>query len=130
MLMPPVTVVQAAATVQTKVQAKAALMIDLQTGQIIAQQNAHQVLPIASLSKLLTLLVVEQAVADHQIRWDSQVQAATAEIKLSHNPNYSNVPLSPQQSYSLYQLALAAMVKSADGATITLAKTVDGDLKQ
>lgn len=124
----PITPVQAATTVKTQVQAKAAVMIDVQTGQIIAQQNAKQALPIASLTKLLTLLVVEQAVAKHQISWDQQVSARPAEIELSHNPLYSNVPLAPHQSYSVAQLAAAAMVKSADGATITLAKAVGGDL--
>lgn len=124
----PITPVQAATTVKPQVQAKAAVMIDVQTGQIIAQQNAKQALPIASLTKLLTLLVVEQAVAKQQVSWNQPVQAHPAEIELSHNPLYSNVPLADDQSYSIQQLAAAAMVKSADGATITLAKAVGGDL--
>ena len=46
----------AAAT--TAVDAKAAVLVDAQTGQIIYQQNAKQKLPIASISKLLTVLVI------------------------------------------------------------------------
>ncbi|MCQ2569348.1 MAG: serine hydrolase [Limosilactobacillus sp.] len=127
-LLLPTSTVQAATSVQTHVQAKAAVMIDVQTGQLIAQQNAQQALPIASLSKLLTLLVVERAVAKQQLRWGEQVKAQPDEVKLSHNPLYSNVPLDTHQRYSIQQLAAAAMVKSADGATITLAKAAGGDL--
>lgn len=48
---------QAADTI-TGVNASAALAIDADTGQILYQNNADQVLPVASISKLLAVLVI------------------------------------------------------------------------
>ena len=45
--------------------AAAALAIDAKTGQILYSQNINQKLPIASISKLLTVMVIEDEISQH-----------------------------------------------------------------
>lgn len=52
---------------------KAAYVMDAKTGQVVYAQNADQQLPIASLSKLMTLYLVERAIERGQIKWTDTV---------------------------------------------------------
>ena len=53
---------------------KSAIAIDEKTGQILYQQNADQSVPVASLSKLLTLYIVIQAIQDGKLSWNQMVK--------------------------------------------------------
>lgn len=54
--------------------AAAALAIDAKTGQILYSQNINQKLPIASISKLLTVMVIEDEISQHQLSWNTKVK--------------------------------------------------------
>lgn len=110
-----------AATQTTKFNAKATLMVDAQTGQILQQQNANQKLPIASLSKLLTVLVIQDEIKHHQLSWQTKIKITPAVGEVANNPEFSNAGLTVGQSYSVKELVTAALIKSADEATLALA---------
>ncbi|WP_302176439.1 D-alanyl-D-alanine carboxypeptidase family protein [Limosilactobacillus ingluviei] len=112
----------AAAT--TAVDAKAAVLVDAQTGQIIYQQNAKQKLPIASISKLLTVLVIEDEIAHGDLNWDTRVAISKDVAAVANNPEYSNAGLQQGATYTVGELIQAALIKSADGATLALAGAV------
>ena len=112
----------AAAT--TAVDAKAAVLVDAQTGQIIYQQNAKQKLPIASISKLLTVLVIEDEIARGDLNWDTRVAISKDVAAVANNPEYSNAGLQQGATYTVGELVQAALIKSADGATLALAGAV------
>lgn len=107
------------------VDAKAAIMIDADTGQIIYQQNSEEKLPIASISKLLTACVIEDEINHHQLSWNTKVKITKKVAEVSNDPNYSAIGLQPGQSYTVQELFNAALIKSADGAALALA-TADG----
>lgn len=110
----------------SKIDAKAAIMVDASTGQIIYEQNADQQLPIASITKLLTLAVVHDELQQHAITDNTKVTVTPDIAAISNDPNYSSISLVNGQSYSVIELVNAAMVKSADGAVVALA-TADGN---
>lgn len=110
----------------SKIAAKAAIMIDASTGQIIYEQNANQQLPIASITKLLTIAVVHDELQQHAITDNTKVTVTPDIAAISNDPNYSSIGLISGQSYSVIELVNAAMVKSADGAVVALA-TADGN---
>ena len=62
-----VLVISLPAQAAIRIDAKAAIMIDASTGQIIYEQNANQQLPVASISKLLTIAVVHDELQQHAI---------------------------------------------------------------
>lgn len=114
------------AAASNRIDASAAIMADASTGQIIYQQNIDQALPIASITKILTVLVIEDEIQQKELSWDTQVKITPEVAAIADDPNYSNVELEAGQSYSVRMLINAALVKSADGATIALA-TANGD---
>ncbi|WP_295746967.1 serine hydrolase [uncultured Limosilactobacillus sp.] len=106
---------------QAKIDASAAIMVDASTGQIIYEQNANKKLPIASITKLLTMAVIYDQLDHHSINYNTKVKVTPAIAEISNNPLYSKVGLQRGNSYSVKTLINAAMVKSADGATVALA---------
>ena len=67
-----------------RIDASAAIMADASTGQIIYKQNVDKALPVASITKLLTILVIEDEIQQKQLSWDTQVKI-TPEIAAISN---------------------------------------------
>lgn len=93
------------------------MMVDADTGQVIYEQDADKQLPVASVSKLLTIAVIHDELRKNIITADTRVPVTPAIAAISNDPAYSSIGLAVGQSYSVIELLNAAMVKSADGAT-------------
>lgn len=102
------------------IDASAAVMVDASTGQVIYEQNAQKKLPIASISKLLTAVVIEDEVHSKQITGDTKVKIDSGTAAISNDPQYSAIGLQEGNAYTVRELLNAALVKSADGATMAL----------
>ncbi|USS90224.1 serine hydrolase [Fructilactobacillus carniphilus] len=111
---------------QVQSQAKGAIAIDANSGQILYGENQDQRLPIASVSKLVTIGVVLQKIKQHQLNWDTKVPISQAIATLSQNPLYTNVPLVAGQTYTVRQLYNASLVTSANAAAIALGQSIAG----
>lgn len=101
--------------------ARSAYAIDAQTGQVLYQKNARKKYPVASLTKVLTLAVIEQDVAAHKLSWNQKVKVTPAVAKVANDWHFSNVQLIAGESYTVRQLAESMMIVSADGSTEALA---------
>lgn len=64
----------------------AALAIDAKTGQILYSQNINQKLPIASISKLLTVMVIEDEISQHQLSWNTKVKINQKVAAIADDP--------------------------------------------
>ena len=62
-------------------EAKAAIVLEADTGKILYEQNAKEALPIASMSKLMTQYIVLEAIADGRLSWDSPIQAVQSSVE-------------------------------------------------
>ncbi len=114
----------------TTVNANAAFAIDAQTGQVLYNKNGDQRLAVASMSKLLTVAVIEHEIDRGNLKWSTKVKITAAEAKLSTASGYSNVPLKAGHSYTVKQLTEAALIKSGDAATIALTRAEGKSTKQ
>ena len=101
--------------------ARAAYAIDADTGQVLYQKNANKTYPIASLTKILTLAVIEQDIRDHKLSWNQKIKITPAVAKVANDWHFSNVQLNAGESYTVRQLAESMMIVSADGSTEALA---------
>ena len=111
------------------IKAKAAVMIDQKTGQVLYAQNAQQLLPVASVTKILTLLVIEDDIAHHRLSWDQKIKIDHQVAKLSNDWHFSNVELDEGQSYTVKALVESMMIVSADGSAEALALASAGSTK-
>lgn len=108
------------------IDAKAAYAIDADTGKILFDQNGEQPLPIASITKILSLYLVFEAVQAGDISWSDPIEISDYLHNISLSPELSNVPLYQDTTYTVRDAFEAAAISSANAATIALAKTVAG----
>lgn len=122
------TPIHATSTQQTdfSVHAKASLAIDFETGKILYADNADTKLEIASLTKLISLYIIQEKIADGTLTWETPVTISEEVASLSKNWELSNIPLSSKKTYTVKQLFDAATIISANAATIALAEKVAG----
>ena len=64
---------------------KSALAIDSNSGQILYAQNANKILPIASMTKLITVYLTLQAIKNKQISWNTKVTPTDNIVKVANN---------------------------------------------
>ncbi len=101
-----------------EVNATSAILIDAGSGQIIYQQNAHESLPPASTTKILTALTALDSGADRErLHPISQAAAGVGE---------SSAGLIPGEALSLQELLRGALVHSGNDACYAIGEIVAG----
>ena len=110
--------------------ANAAILVDATSGKIFYAKNIDEKLPPASMSKMMTEYLVQQAVSEGKISWDDKVNISDYAFQISQNRTLSNVYLRVDESYSVRELYEAVAIYSANGATIALAEHVSGSEKE
>ena len=100
----------------------AAMVMDARSGEILHSENANKRLHPASLTKMMTLYVVFQAVENGEISLDKKVKISRHAA--SEPP--SKLGLRPGQKVRLRYLIRAAAIKSANDAATALGEAIEG----
>ncbi|WP_332236816.1 D-alanyl-D-alanine carboxypeptidase family protein [Sporolactobacillus sp. KGMB 08714] len=111
------------------IQAKSAILVDYNSGQILYEKNADQVYPPASMTKMMTEYLVMQALHNKKLTWNTKVSISNYAYQISQNRTYSNVPLRMDYQYTVRDLYEAMAIYSANGAAIALAEKIGGSEK-
>jgi len=109
-----------------RISSATAVVIDYETGKIIFDHNAEVQRVPASMTKLLAVAVVLDAIEDGRISFDTRVYTSYNISNFSMNRRYSNVPMPVGSSYSVRHLIDAVMLRSAGAATVALAELLYG----
>ncbi|WP_240376385.1 D-alanyl-D-alanine carboxypeptidase family protein [Bacillus piscicola] len=111
---------------EPNLEAESAILVDAETGKIIYDDEIDVILPPASMTKIMTEYLVNEAVKSGKIAWDDEVKISDTVRELSLETNLSNVPLRQDETYTVKELYEAMAIYSANGATIALAEHVAG----
>ncbi len=111
------------------IQAKSVILINTQNGDILYNKNIDQSLPVASMSKIMTELIVLEAIRENKISWNTAVSISDYVYAISNHPGFASVQLKKGKSYTVRELFDAMVIHSANGAAIALAETVAGSEK-
>ncbi|MBP0727318.1 D-alanyl-D-alanine carboxypeptidase [Bacillus sp. RG28] len=111
------------------VNAKAAILVDANSGKILYEKNQDTPLPIASMTKMMMEYIVLEDIKEGKITWDQKTTISPYAYKISQNRGLSNVPLELGGQYTIKELYEASAIYSADGATIALAEALGGSEK-
>ncbi len=103
-----------------KVQARAAVLIDAETGQTLYARHAHKQLPPASLTKIMTAILVLEA-----CDLDDTVRAS----KRAVNTQPSSMNLRVGEQVKVRDMLYALMLRSANDAAVALAEHVAGSVE-
>lgn len=100
----------------------AAMVVEPETGTILYEQNADQALPTASMTKMMTLLLVLEEIEAGRLDWSAPVSTSARASKMGG----SQVYLRHGETFSVRDMVAATMVHSANDAALALAEHVGG----
>jgi len=105
---------------------KSAYVMDAKSGQTLYENHADRQLPIASLSKMMTLYLTTQAIKHHQLNWNDKVPVDNQLIKMSKSYALGSFKIKHSNQYTVKELYQAALIASSNSAAIALGKAVTG----
>ena len=106
---------------QPSVNARAALVMDAQTGEVLFGKNANTALPIASITKLMTAVVT----ADARLNMSEQITLEQIDFAGAGGKNSSST-LRVGDKMNRAEVLLFALMKSENPAAAALARTYPG----
>ncbi len=119
-------VVSTAAGTALEVGGKSAVLMELSSGQVLFEKNTHEKLPIASVTKVMTLLLVMEALNDGLIDLQDPVTCSSEAASMGG----SQIWLEPGEIMTVHELVKAAAVVSANDACAALAEHVAGSIEE
>lgn len=102
--------------------AKSAYLADYATGTVIFEQNANEKLPIASMVKIMTSLLILEAADNGRLNLDDFVTVSADAAGMGG----SQVFLDANSKHKMRDLLKAVIVCSANDASVALAETLCG----
>lgn len=104
---------------------KSAILMDIASGTVLYEKNTHEKLPIASVTKVMTLLLTMEALDTGRISLDDAVTCSPEAASMGG----SQIWLEPGEVMSVHDLIKAAAVVSANDACAALAEHIDGSIE-
>jgi len=105
------------------IETNAAALLDAQTGKWLYVQNGDQALAPASMSKMMTELLVLERIREGKLHWEDSVEASRYAAEVGG----SGMGLQTGQKLTVKQLFAAMAIHSANDAAVALAEKVAGD---
>lgn len=102
--------------------AKQAMVVDMQTGSVIYSKNADEKMPTSSMSKVMTMLVVFDALKDGRLSLDDKLLVSTKAWKKGGSKMF----VGEGTRVSVEDLIKGVIVQSGNDATIVLAEGLAG----
>ena len=109
-------------TAPLEVAAPSAILIDAATGTVLFEQNADERREPASVTKVMTLLLVMEALDGGKIGWDDMVTASAA----AAGKGGSQIYLEEGEQLSMDEMLKSVVVSSANDCATALAEHVAG----
>ena len=107
--------------------AKAAMMIDSDTGDVLYANNEHEKMQPASLAKIMTFYIALDALAAGKISPTTDVTISENAWRLSMNDTVSRMFLGVGQKVAVNDLLFGLMVSSGNDAAVALAEYLGVD---
>ena len=105
--------------------AKAGFLLEANSGKILFAQNAQQHLPIASMTKIATLGVIYEALAQGKISMDDMVMVSERASSMGGSQAF----LDAGSEYSVRDLIQSIVVASANDSCVAMAEYVCGSVE-
>lgn len=102
--------------------AGSAVLMEKETGQILYEQNAHAKLEPASVTKVMTMLLVMEAIDGGVLSWDQPITVSAHAVSMGG----SQIWLKENEQMTVRDMFKAVAVVSANDCAVALAEAVAG----
>ena len=99
-----------------------AILVEKETGNVLFEQNADEALPPASVTKIMTLLLVMEAIEEGKIKLDDMVTASAHACSMGGSQIY----LEEGEAMSVEEMIKSVVIASANDAAVALAEHIAG----
>lgn len=107
---------------QLDIKAKSAILLEVNTGKILYEHNSDEKLPPASITKIMSLLLIIEAIDSGKLSLDDVVTASEHACSMGG----SQIWLEPGEAMTVDDLLKATVIASANDATVALGETIAG----
>ena len=104
------------------VSAPSAVLMETTTGKVVFEKNPHERRPCASITKVMTLLLVFEAIDGGKLSLDDTITASEHAASMGG----SDIWLEPGEEMSADDMIKATVVASANDAAVALAEKISG----
>ena len=111
-----------AKAVDLNVAGKSALLMDVATGTILYEHNAHEALAPASVTKVMTMLLIMEAIDSGKIHWEDTVTASEAAAAKGGSQVYLKVG----ETMTVSDMVKSIAVSSANDCACAMAEHLAG----
>ncbi len=101
---------------------RAAVLVEQESGRVLYEKDPDEEMPIASITKVMTLLLTFEAVRDGRLTMDTLVPVS----EHAYNMGGSQIWLEPGEQFTLDEMIRAICVSSANDAAVAVAELVGG----
>ncbi|MBQ9086190.1 MAG: D-alanyl-D-alanine carboxypeptidase [Clostridia bacterium] len=101
---------------------KSAILMEASTGMILMEQNADEPLPPASVTKVMTLLLVMEAIEGGRLRYEDMVTASAHACSMGGSQIY----LKEGEQMTAEDMIKSVVIASANDAAVALAEHLAG----
>ena len=105
-----------------EIEAKSALLMDVATGTVLYEQNAHDALAPASVTKVMTMLLIMEAIDSGKISWSDSVTVSDAAAAKGG----SQVFLKVGETMTVEEMVKSIAVSSANDCACAMAEHLCG----
>ena len=107
---------------ELNVAAKSSVLMDVATGTVLYEQNSHEPLAPASVTKVMTMLLIMEAIDSGKIGWDDPVTASEAAAAKGGSQIYLKVG----ETMSVADMLKSIAVSSANDCACAMAEHLAG----
>ena len=118
----PIQVVELSTVPAPSVAARAWIVMDALTGQVIASVNPDQKIEPASLTKIMTAYVAFNAIKEKRLKLDQEANVSQAAWKTRG----SRMFIEPRKPVTVDELLKGVIIQSGNDASVALAEAVSG----
>lgn len=104
------------------ISAKSAILVERSTGRVLFEYEADKPVPPASITKIMTLLLVMEAIESGKLGFETEITASEYACSMGG----SQIWLEPGEVFTVHELLKAAAIASANDACVALAEAVSG----
>ena len=104
------------------ISAKSAILVERSTGRVLFEYEADKQMPPASITKIMTLLLVMEAIESGKLSFETEITASEHACSMGG----SQIWLEPGEIFTVHELLKAAAIASANDASVALAEAVSG----
>lgn len=105
-----------------EINAESAVLMDAETGTVLYMKNAAEALPPASVTKIMTLLLVAEAIENGSINKDDKVVVSANAASMGG----SQIFIKEGEEFTVEELLKSTVIASANDAAVALAELICG----